>query len=309
MSRLKSSKRARLPDRAFAYVDSRGRRRLPVNDNAHVRNALARFNQVAFENDDARERARKRLLNAAKKYRILPVGFITGQLRSEKQHATASRPALPTGFVTLLMSDIEASTILLRKLGDRYGALLNDVRRILRAAVAHAGGREIDARADEFFAVFERAAAASEAAVAIQRELGDRGWTGGLDVRIRVGIHSGRPTLTDVGYIGLAVHTTARVCSAAHGGQIIVSAATRVAIGASAPTGIRFRSLGRHRLPGLPDAETLFQVQAQGLRVNFPRPRTQGRAIPRRQRDDRRVGLDDRIRPAEGQLELPQPPA
>jgi len=194
-------------------------------------------------------------------------------------------------------------------LGDRYGALLNDVRGMLRAAVVRAGGREIDARADEFFAVFERAAAASEAAVAIQRELGDRGWTGGLDVRIRVGIHSGRPTLTDVGYIGLAVHTTARVCSAAHGGQIIVSAATRVAIGASAPTGIRFRSLGRHRLPGLPDAEMLFQVQAQGLRVNFPRPRTQRRAIPRRQRDDRRVGLDDRIRPAEGQLELPQPPA
>jgi len=309
MSRLKSSKRARLPDRAFAYVDSRGRRRLPVNDKAHVQNALARFNQVAFENDDARERARTRLLNAAKKYRILPVGFITGQLRSEKHHATASRPALPTGFVTLLMSDIEASTTLLQKLGDRYGALLNDVRGMLRAAVVRAGGREIDARADEFFAVFERAAAASEAAVAIQRELGDRGWTGGLEVRVRVGIHSGRPTLTDVGYIGLAVHTTARVCSAAHGGQIIVSAATRVAIGASAPTGIRFRSLGRHRLPGLPDAETLFQVQAQGLRVNFPRPRTQGRAIPRRQRDDRRVGLDDRIGPAEGQLELPQPPA
>src|SRR5207302_1227362 len=81
-------------------------------------------------------------------------------------------------------------------------------------------------RADEFFAVFERAAAAAEAAVAIQRELGARAWTDDLaEVRVRVGIHSGRPTLTDLGYIGLAVHTTARVCSAAHGGQIVVSAA------------------------------------------------------------------------------------
>ena len=419
MSRLKPSKRARLPDRAFAYVDSRGRRRLPVHDKAHVRNALARFNQVAFENDAARERARNRLLNAAKKYRIVPVGFITGLLQSERRAATAGRlvielgrnpapgelekrlrtvlrdptlavlhwsdasgayldgtgkpvalpterdqrgvtylerqgrpmtalvhdptiladpdlaetvldavrfvvekdrlhgqiqatstaaAALPTGFVTLLMTDIEASTALLHRLGDRYGALLNDVRGILRTALLRAGGREIDARADEFFAVFERAAAAIEAAVAIQRELGNRAWGDGLEVQVRVGIHSGRPTLTDAGYIGLAVHTTARLCSAAHGGQIVVSAATRAAVGASAPTGIRFRSLGRHRLPGLPDAEMLFQVQAQGLRVTFPRPRTGRHSVPRRQADDRRARLENRMRPEEGQLELPQPP-
>ena len=419
MSRLKPSKRARLPDRAFAYVDSRGRRRLPVHDKTHVRNALARFNQVAFENDAARERARNRLLNAAKKYRIVPVGFITGLLQSERRAATAGRlvielgrnpapgelekrlrtvlrdptlavlhwsdasgayldgtgkpvalpterdqrgvtylerqgrpmtalvhdptiladpdlaetvldavrfvvekdrlhgqiqatstaaAALPTGFVTLLMTDIEASTALLHRLGDRYGALLNDVRGILRTALLRAGGREIDARADEFFAVFEGAAAAIETAVAIQRELGNRAWGDGLEVQVRVGIHSGRPTLTDAGYIGLAVHTTARLCSAAHGGQIVVSAATRAAVGASAPTGIRFRSLGRHRLPGLPDVEMLFQVQAQGLRVTFPRPRTGRHSVPRRQPDDRRARLENRRRPEEGQLELPQPP-
>lgn len=419
MSRLKTSKRARLPDRAFAYVDSRGRRRLPVHDKAHVRNALARFNQVVFENDASRERARKRLLNAAKKYRIVPVGFITGQLQSERRHATAGRlvielgrnaapgelerrlrtvlrdpslavlhwseasgayldgtghpvplpaegdqrgvtflerqgrpmtalvhdptilddpglaetvldavrfvvekdrlygqiqatatdaAALPTGFVTLLMTDIEASTVLLRRLGDRYGALLNDVRGVLRAALLRASGREIDARADEFFAVFERATAAIEAAVAIQRELGNRGWTDDLEVRVRVGIHSGRPTLTDVGYIGLAVHTTARVCSAAHGRQIVVSAATRAAVGALAPKGIRFRSLGRHRLAGLPDAEMLFQVQAQGLRLNFPRPRIARHSIPRRRPADGPAGLKNRRRPEGGQLELPQPP-
>jgi class 3 adenylate cyclase len=384
MARLDASKRARLPGSAFAYIDSRGRRRLPIHDEAHVRNALARFNQVGFEDDDARERARKRLLNAAKKYGIVPVGFITGQLQSERRNATAGRlvielgrhgapgeleqrlrsvlrdptlsvlhwsdasgayldgtgkpvplpaegdqrgvtylerqgrpmtalvhdptvlddpdlaetvlaavrfviekerlhgeiqatsteaAALPTGFVTLLMTDIEASTGLLRRLGDRYGNLLNDVRGIVRAAVLRASGREIDARADEFFAVFERVTGAIEAAAALQRALSSRPWADGLKVRVRVGIHSGRPTLTDVGYIGLAVHTTARVCSAAHGGQIVVSADTRTAVGKSAPAGIRFRSLGRHRLPGLPDAQALFQVQAPGLLQSFPRPR------------------------------------
>src|SRR5262247_1744747 len=97
MSRLNTKKRARLPDRAFAYVDSRGARRLPVHDKAHVKNALARFNQVKFEDDAARERARRRLLNAAKKYRIVPVGFITGQIQSERRHATAGRLVIELG--------------------------------------------------------------------------------------------------------------------------------------------------------------------------------------------------------------------
>ena len=309
MARLKPKKRARLPDRAFAYIDSRGRRRLPIHDKAHVRNALARFNQVEFESDATREQARKRLLNAAKKYRIVPVGFITQQLQSERKYATAliqatalEAAALPTGFVTLLMSDIEGSTVLLRKLGDRYGALLNDVRGILRAAVASLGGREIDARADEFFAVFERAGTAVEAAVAVQRDLATREWTDGLEVRLRIGLNSGYPTLTEAGYIGLAVHMTARVCAAAHGGQIIVSAATRTAIGTSPLAGLRFRGLGRHRLAGLPDPEMLFQVQASGLRARFPPPRTPRRTPQRRPAAGHHTS-------AERQLELPQPPA
>jgi class 3 adenylate cyclase len=309
MSRLGSSKRARLPARAFAYVDSSGRRRLPIHDEAHVRNALARFSQVAFEDDAAREAARKRLLNAAKKYGIVPVGFITGQLATEKRkarrvviHATSTDgTALPSGFVTLLMTDIEGSTALLRKLGDRYGVLLKNVRRILRRAMSRTSGREIDARADEFFAVFESPAAAVEAGVALQRALDARAWPDGLDVQVRVGIHSGRPTLTDAGYIGLAVHTAARLCAAAHGGQIVVSAATRAALGQAAPKGVRFRTLGRHRLPGLPEAETLFQVQADGLRVTFPPPR---RAASRRKPAD---GLRA-VETPPGQLELPQLP-
>jgi class 3 adenylate cyclase len=396
MAKLDASRRARLPASAFAYVDARGRRRLPIHDEAHVRNALARFNQVAFEDEADRERARTRLLNAAKKYGIVPVGFITGQLESERKHATTGRlvielgrhgapgeleqrlrrvlrdptlavlhwsetagayldatgepvplpseedsrgvtylerqgrpmtalvhdktvlddpdlaetvltavrfavekershgqiqatstdaAALPIGFVTLLMTDIESSTTLLRRLGDRYGSLLNDVRGVLRAAVLRASGREIDARADEFFAVFEQPGAAIQAATAIQGGLGKRRWPDDLDVRVRIGIHSGRPTLTDVGYIGLAVHTAARVCSAAHGGQIVVSGETRAAVEASRPAGVRFRSLGRHRLAGLPGAQPLFQVQAEGLRASFPKPRVRrGSTAARRPR-------------------------
>jgi len=417
MSRLNTRKRARLPDRAFAYIDSRGHRRLPVHDKAHVKNALARFSQVIFETDTAREQARRRLLNAAKKFRIVPVGFITGQLQSEQRNATTGRlvielgrnpapgelerrlrtvlrdptlavlnwsdasgtyvdatgkpvplpaegdergvtflerqgrpmtalvhdptalddtdlsetvltavrfviekerlrgqieatstdaAALPSGFVTLLMTDIESSTALLRKLGDGYGALLNDVRSIVRRAVSRGNGREIDARADEFFAVFDRPAAAIEAAVAIQRALGNHTWPDDLEVRMRIGIHSGHPTLTDVGYIGLAVHTTARVCAAAHGGQIVVSAAARAAAGKSMPSGVRFRNLGRHRLAGLPDTEPLFQIQAQGLRLSFPPPRTGRRAAPRRRQNDRENGGAHRTSREHGQLQLPE---
>jgi class 3 adenylate cyclase len=297
MARLKPGKRARLPDRAFAYVDAGGRRRLPIHDKAHVRNALARFSQVAFEDHAAREQARKRLLNAAKKFRIVPVGFITGQLESEGRRAPAG---LPRGFVTLLMTDIEGSTGLLRKLGKRYGALLKGVRAILRRAMRRARGREIDARADEFFAVFEQPTAALEAAVAMQRELARSAWSDDVEVRVRVGIHSGRPTLSDSGYIGLAVHTTARVCSTAHGGQIVVSAATRTAVVSALPAGMRFRSLGRHRLAGLPETEALFQLQAEGLRASFPRLRTGRRAGPHGGRAD-----DGARMPEDGQLELP----
>src|SRR5215831_8428752 len=99
MSQLNSKKRARLPDRAFAYIDARGRRRLPINDESHVRNALARFNQVAFEDEASRERARTKLLAAAKKYGIVPIGFITGQLQSQASEATAGRLVIELGRV------------------------------------------------------------------------------------------------------------------------------------------------------------------------------------------------------------------
>ena len=305
MPKLRSSDRAKLPDRAFAYIDSSGNRRLPINDEAHIRNALARFNRVVFEDEASEERARKRLLNAAKKYGIVPVGFVTGQVR--KARATSTGVAhLPSGSVTFLLTDIENSTSLLERLGKRYPRLRDDVQGVIRGAVNSHGGREVDARADEFFAAFSEAASAVEAAVAGQLTLGTRTWPRGIECRVRMGIHSGRPTLTDAGYIGLAVHTTARICSAAYGGQIVASAATRASIAAAAPAGVRFRSLGRHRLAGLPDAEMLFQVQAQGLRARFPKPRIRASSTPRRQPAARPATRGKPARPASIQLELPE---
>jgi class 3 adenylate cyclase len=385
MPELGDKARAQLPDSAFAYIDSQGRRRLPVNDEAHVRNALARFNQVRFEDDAARDRARTRLLKAAKKYGIVPVGFVTGQLRSQSLQAAAGKAVLelgglgtpeqlearlrtvlgdptlsllywsesvdayldgegqavalpgaaaaraatllerrgqpmaalvhdrgvlkdpdlaatvtaavtlaienqwmhseiqarasevrtlPTGTVTFLFTDIEDSSGLVRRLGDGYDRFLADVRRLLRTTIGASGGREVETRADEMFAVFEQARSGLEVALAIQRKVRARAWPGGLPVRIRIGLHTGRPTLTDTGYMGLAVHTASRICFASHGGQILLSGAVREAVAGSEPPGVGFKDLGLHQFHGLPAPEALFQVEAADLPTNFPPPRT-----------------------------------
>jgi class 3 adenylate cyclase len=132
---------------------------------------------------------------------------------------------------------------------------------------------EVDARADEYFGAFKQALPAVEAAVEIQHTVGSRSWPDDVVCKLRAGLHTGRPTLTKSGYIGLSVHTAARVCSAAHGGQILLSADTKAAVEASLPAGVRLRSLGRRRLPGLARPEALFQVEAEGLLDEFPRLR------------------------------------
>jgi class 3 adenylate cyclase len=263
---LTARERAALPDSAFAYIDSKGARRLPIHDAAHVRNALARFSQVAFEDDDARDRARIRLLRAAQKHGIMPIGFLRAQLQPQRR--------LPTGQVTLLLADVEGSTELLARLDDGYGPVLKELRRLVRAEVRRAGGREVDAHGDEVFAVFERAPAALEAAVAIQRAMQSGAWPDGNDVRLRIGLHRGRPALTETGYVGVAVHAAARIGFAAHGGQIILSAAVRSASIDSLPEGVSLTELGAWRFRGLPEPIELFQAQAPDLPADFPAPRS-----------------------------------
>ena len=152
----------------------------------------------------------------------MPIGFISSQLGQRKR--------LPTGEVTFLLTDIEGSTGLLAALDDDYAGLLDGIRRLVRAAVRSPGGHEVSARGDDVFAAFEEPASALEAAFAIQRGMRDASWPGGRDVRLRIGLHRGRPQLTDVGYVGLSVHAAARICFAAHGGQTIMSAAVRSAL-------------------------------------------------------------------------------
>lgn len=279
MAVLDGKTRAKLPDSAFAYIDSSGRRRLPINDESHVRNALARFNQTTFEDEAARDGARTRLLKAAKKFGIVPVGFMTGQLRSQAERLQAAMRApgdghpFPTGFIALLFADVEDSTGLIRSLGGRYPSVLADARRLLRAAIRASGGREVDARADEMFAVFESAVAALQAAIAIQRTTIARVWPGDSRVRFRVGLHTGRATLTDSGYVGLVVNTTSRICYAGHGGQIVLSAEARDSIQSANPIGVDFRELGVHRFQGLPEPIALYQVEVADLPTAFPPPR------------------------------------
>ena len=259
MAKLSTTERARLPVSSFAYVDAQGHRRLPIHDEAHVRNALARFERVAFESDLAREQARTRLLRAARRFRIVPVGFITGQIQAERR-TPASMSTLPTGVVTFLMTDIEGSTQLLHSLGDGYAPLLADVRRVHRRAVRAAGGHEVDARADEYFACFGRPAAAVAAALAIQRRLAEGVGATRVWVRVRAGIHGGRPTLTQDGYVGLSVHTVARICAVARGGEILISERTQHDLGGALPDGSRVRSVGIRALRGIPGEHRLYEV-------------------------------------------------
>ena len=274
MARLTAAERSKLPDRAFAYVDSTGARRLPIVDAAHVRNALARFGQVEFEDDQARAEARTRLLRAARKYRIVPVGFIDNELRSERaadpQVAGSQMRGVPSGFVTMMLTDIEGSTALIEQLGDGYGGVLDEVRSIQRAATAAGGGYVVEERADEFFGTFASPRAAVEAAIAIHRAMCDRTWRDGAAVRVRIGLHAGYPTVSGANYIGMAVHTAARICSASHGGQILISGDMKTALTDLVPDGVEFRRLGRYRLRGIPDQHDLFQVGAEGLGSRFP---------------------------------------
>jgi class 3 adenylate cyclase len=262
MAKLSARERAQLPDRAFAYIDSEGQRRLPIHDAAHVRNALARFSQVAFEDDEARDRARGRLLRAAKKHGIMPIGFVSAQLRRA--------PGLPTGHLTFLLADLEGSTAMLSRLGDDYGPVIAEIHRLVREAVRTGGGHEVSIRGDDVFTVFHSAPAAFGAALAMQRAIAAATWPGGTDVRLRIGMHRGRPTLTEAGYVGLSVHAAARICFGAHGGQIVVSSAVRSALPAALPDGVTLRSLGAWRFRGLPDAVELYQVQAADLGGDFP---------------------------------------
>jgi predicted ATPase len=171
---------------------------------------------------------------------------------------------LPTGTVTFLFTDIEGSTKLLRELGDGYAEALAEHRRVVRLAVQRHGGVEVDTQGDAFFIAFERAEDALAAARASQLE---------LTIPVRMGIHTGEPELTDEGYVGADVHRAARICSAAHGGQVVLSGPTRALVE------LDVEDLGEHRLKDFDEPACLYQLgegRFPPLRTisntNLPRP-------------------------------------
>jgi predicted ATPase/class 3 adenylate cyclase len=180
---------------------------------------------------------------------------------------------LPTGTVTFLFTDIEGSTGLLQSLGDRYPAVLDEHAAIIRRALAEAGGTEVSTHGDAFFAVFASPAGAVRAAVAAQRGLAANDWSPGPPVRVRMGIHTGEGVLGGDDYAGIDVHRAARIADAAHGGQVLVSDATRGLVQRALPAGASLRELGAHRLRGIAEPERLHQLVVEGLAADFPPPR------------------------------------
>ncbi len=186
----------------------------------------------------------------------------------------ASSRGLPTGTLTLLFTDIEGSTRLLQHLGERYEAVLADCRRLLRTAFQQWNGYEVDTQGDAFFVAFTRATDAVSAAVAAQRSLASHALPNGVAVRVRMGLHTGEPQRSAEGYVGLDVHHAARIMSAGHGGQVLLSQTTRDLVAHDLPDGVSLQDLGAHRLKDLQHPSHLFQLVMAGLPADFPPLRT-----------------------------------
>ena len=178
--------------------------------------------------------------------------------------------SLPTGTLTFLFTDIEGSTQLLKRLGGRYGELLAEHRRILRTAAQDYGGEEVDNQGDSFLFAFRRADEAAKAAMDAQRALAAHEWPEASEVRVRMGIHTAEPSVSDEGYYGLGVHRAARIMATAHGGQMLVSLAASSVLEDAELDGAYLRDLGEYWLKDLDRPERLYQLEAAGLQKIFP---------------------------------------
>ncbi|HKG33976.1 MAG TPA: adenylate/guanylate cyclase domain-containing protein, partial [Gemmatimonadales bacterium] len=175
---------------------------------------------------------------------------------------------LPSGTITFLFSDIEGSTRLLEELGEGYVALLQEHNRIFREVIREYEGAEVGTEGDSFFVVFRSPLSAVDAAADIQRRLADAPFP--ATVRVRMGLHTGQGHLAGGDYVGIDVHRAARIAAAGHGGQILVSDATRALVEPDLPATFGLLDLGLHRLKDLAHPERLYQLSVEGLPPKFP---------------------------------------
>jgi peptide/nickel transport system substrate-binding protein len=194
-------------------------------------------------------------------------------------------PELPAGTVTFLFTDIEGSTALLKQLGrDGYESVLSEQAGIVRAAVDAHHGQIVDTQGDSFFAAFRAARDAVAAAADVQRELAGHDWPDGVEVKVRMGLHSGEPKASGERYVGIGVHRAARVGSAGHGGQVLLSDTTRALVEDDLPEGVSLRDLGRVQLKDIDRPEHVYQLAIAGLPSTFPKLKTAQAPPPYRRR-------------------------
>ncbi len=180
-------------------------------------------------------------------------------------------PSLPTGTVTFLFTDIEASTQLLRRLGDSaYAHVLTDHRRLLRTAFETGRGHEIETQGDGFLVAFQSARDAVLAALAAQRAITAHPWPDGVALRIRMGLDTAETTIRGDAYAGLGIHRAARICTAGWGGQVLLSRTTADILENDLPEGTSLRALGEHRLKDLQRPERIYQLLHADLPADFP---------------------------------------
>lgn len=185
-----------------------------------------------------------------------------------------STHTFPTGTVTLLFTEIAGSMQLVQKLGDQYATIVTTCRQLLRAAFGQWHGHEVDTQGDTFFVAFARATDAVAAAVAAQRSFHAHAWPEGVEVQLRMALHTGEPERSLEGYIGLDVHYAARYLSAAHGGQVLLSRTTQELVAHDLPEGVSLRDLGLYHLKDIQGSKRLFQLVIAGIRADFPSLKT-----------------------------------
>jgi class 3 adenylate cyclase len=169
----------------------------------------------------------------------------------------------------MLFTDMEGSTRLLSRLGDRYGELLSAQRGLLRTAFSQHHGTEMGTEGDSFFLVFGSAVDAAGACVEGQRAIAEHAWPQDVMPLVRMGLHTGEPARHEDRYIGMDVHRAARIAASAHGGQVVMSEATRQLVAGRLP-GIAAADLGWHRLKDIAEPEHLHQLLIPGLPAEFP---------------------------------------